>query len=60
MAVSSSRPKLIGDDFSDFWASATKVTAFVAICLATLFLISIEVRCGVPPPSTPADEFLFD
>ncbi len=60
MAISSSSPKLLGDDYSEFWAGATKVTAVVAICLATLLLITVEVRCGVPPPSPTPGEFLFD
>jgi hypothetical protein len=43
-----------------FCDAATKITAFVAICLATLLLITVEVRCGVQPPSPAAEDFLFD
>jgi hypothetical protein len=60
MAIPSSRAKLLGDDHSEFWAAATKVVAFVAICLATLLLITVEVQCGLQPPSPTAEDFLFD
>jgi hypothetical protein len=50
----------LGDDYASFWDAATKISAFVAICLATLLLITVEVRCGVQPPSPTAEDFLFD
>ena len=37
-----------------------RLPAFVAICRATLLLITVEVRCGVKPPSPAAEDFLFD
>ena len=52
--------KRSGDDHAAFWAAATKIAAFVAICLATLLLIIVEVQCGVQPPSPTVEDFLFD
>jgi hypothetical protein len=60
METSSLSRKHLGDEHSEFWASAAKAAAFVAICLATLMLITIEVQCGQQPPSPTAEEFLFD
>ena len=59
-APANSGLKRLGDDHASFWDAATKITALVAICLATLLLITVEVRCGVQPPSPAAEDFLFD
>ena len=40
--------------------AAEKVAAFIAICLLTLLLISIESHFGIEPPSPAQGEFLFD
>jgi hypothetical protein len=60
MDTSSLSRKRLGDQYSEFWASAARGAAFVAICLAALVLITIEVQCGQQPPSPAAEEFLFD
>jgi hypothetical protein len=60
MDTSSLSRKRLGDEYSEFWAGAAKGAPFVAICLATLLLITIEVQCGQQPPSPSAEEFLFD
>jgi hypothetical protein len=53
----SSALKYIGDEHSGFWSAAEKVAAFIAICLLTLLLISIETQFGIEPPSPALGEF---
>jgi hypothetical protein len=55
----SSALKYIGEEYSGFWAAAEKVAAFIAICLLTLLLISIESQFGIQPPTPVQGEFLF-
>ena len=55
----SSALKYLSEEYSGFWAAAEKVSAFTAICLLTLLLISIEIDLGVQPPSPSPKEFLF-
>ena len=55
----SSALKYIGEEYSGFWAAAEKVAAFIAICLLTLLLISIESHFGIDPPNAVQGEFLF-
>jgi hypothetical protein len=57
--IRSSALKYVGQHYSGFWAAAEKVAAFIAICLLTLLLISIEIHLGVQPPSPSPEEFLF-
>ncbi len=59
MATTSLRSKRLGDEYSEFWAEAANLAAFVAVCLATLLLITVEVQRGYQPPSPAPEEFLF-
>jgi hypothetical protein len=47
----SSALRYIGEEYSGFWTAAEKVAAFIAVCLLTLLLISIESQLGIEPPS---------
>jgi hypothetical protein len=51
--------KRFGDDYAAFWAAATKVAVFVAICLATLLLIIVRSSAGATAKPYCRD-FLFD
>jgi len=60
MSHGSSALKYLGEEYSGFWAAAEKVAGFVALCLLTLLLISIEIQFGIKPPSPIHEECLFD